>query len=128
MALDVNSYFDYGNADAMADDSLIDQYQRFVVLSAGGQFAVATTGADANVFGVLRDNVAVGEVPPVRTGSIAYIFAGADVSPGDFITNDTTGRARVAVAGEAIHGQVVEKGGSVGDEIKVNLSLGKATA
>lgn len=128
MALDVNSYFDYGNADAMADNSLIDQFQRFVVLGAGGQFQVATTAADVNVFGVLRDNVAFGEVPPVRTGSIAYIFAGADVAAGDYITNDTTGRAVVAQVGQAIHGQVVEKGGSVGQEVKVNLSLGKATA
>lgn len=128
MALDVNSYFDYGNADAMADDSLIDKAQRFVVLSAGGQFAVATTAADAAVFGVLRDNVAKGEVPPVRTGSIAYVTAGGPVAAGDFITNDATGAAVVATTGQAIHGQVVEKGGVAGEEVKVNLSLGKATA
>lgn len=122
MAMDVNSYFDYGTANYAADDSLADAKQLFVTYD-GDQFAVATTPADASVFGVLRDGVDQGEVPPVRTGSITYIFAGDTVAAGDYITNDATGRAVVATTGQIIHGQVLEVGGEAGDEIKINLFL-----
>lgn len=127
MAMDVNSYFDYGTADRAADNSLAEAYQTFVVLQANGQFAVATTPADSTVFGVLRDNVSEGEVPPVRTGSVAYVFAGGTVAAGDFITNDATGRAVVAQSGEAALGQVLETGGEAGDEVKIKLFLSAQT-
>lgn len=127
MAMDVNSYFDYGTADHAADNSLSEAYQRFVVLQANGQFAVADTAADSNVFGVLRDNVFQGESPAVRTGSITYVFAGGEVSVGDYVTNDAEGRAVVATTGQVVLGQCIDFGGTTDSEIKIKMFLDRAT-
>lgn len=124
MAMDVNSYFDYGTANVAADDSLADAGQLFVVLGSNGQFSVATTAADSSVFGVLREGVPAGIAPAVRTGSITYVTAGSALSAGDYVTNDTSGQAVVATTGQIILGQVLEGGAAAeGDEVKINLML-----
>lgn len=123
MAMDINSYFDYGTADVVADDSLVDAGQLFVTLGTDGQFAVATTPADATVFGVLREGVPSGLAPAVRTGSITYVFAGEALTAGMYVTNDAEGKAVEATTGQIIHGQVLEGGAAADEEVKINLFL-----
>jgi hypothetical protein len=123
LMFDINSYFDYGTADWASTNDLAEAYGLFVKLGSDGQFSVATTAADEGVTGVLRDNTPEGYVPPVRTGSVTYVFAGSDLAVGDYVTNDAEGKAVKANSGQIVLGQVLDVGVAAGQEAKINLIL-----
>jgi len=118
---DINSYNDYGTADWATSDALAEAYGLFVVLQPDGQFAVASTAADPNVTGVLRDNCLEGEAPAVRTGDITYVWAEEDLPVGTYVTNTDTGTMRAADGGEIVLGQVIDKDVAAGEEGKILL-------
>lgn len=121
MALDVNAYADYGNLDFAKDDTFINTKQVFVELWADGQVHLPTSDASTKILGVLRDTTAKGEVPVVRRNGTAYVTAGADLTVGDFVTNDSKGQAIVAKTGQIVLGEVLDKGVKAGKEAKINL-------
>lgn len=123
MALDVNPFADYGNLDFATTDNFKGTYQVFVELGSDGQLAKVSAAASKNVFGVLRDPVATGEAPAVRTHHTTYIFAGADLKVGDYVTNDAEGKAVPAKEGEIVLGQVLDNGAKANQEAKIILLL-----
>lgn len=125
MALDVNSYNDYGTSAAAKTDELKDVRQLFVELQPDGQFKLATTPASPNVFGVLRDFAPKGLAPAVRIGSVTYVTAGGPLNIGDYVTNDAKARAVVATAGQVVLGQVIQRSVKENDEATIIL-LGQA--
>lgn len=123
MALDVNPFADYGNLDFATTDNFKDIYQVFVELGTNGQIAKVSAPASNKVYGVLRDTCRIGETPAVRTHYVTYIFAGADLKVGEYVTNDAEGKAVPAKEGEPVLGQVLEINAKAGKEAKINLLL-----
>lgn len=130
MALDIDPVHDYGNFNHATDNALEDAQGKFVVVSEDGDVLV-NTEAGTKSFGVLRRGVTVGFVPPVRrAGGMAYVrkAAGYDPKIGDQVTNDATGAAVAAAAGNVIAGVVVDTVSGADDEVRVLLASGSEVA
>lgn len=106
-------------AKAAADLSSAENH--LVRLSAANTINIASLSTDSGLVGILLNKPQSGEA-----GSVAYlgtgrVVAGAAVSAGAHITNNSSGRAVAVASGGMACGRVLEAAGADGDVVDVVL-------
>lgn len=101
---------------------------RIVRLSATGQAEQATAAAD-RVIGASPDlAVVAGERVDVFMSGVAYLTAGAAITPGALVMSDASGRAITAAAAAGVNvravGVALEAAGAAGDVIACLMEPG----
>lgn len=79
----------------------------FVKLDTSGGAVICTQGDEA--IGVVQEGGLAGDpVPVCRPGAMTKVLCGATVTPGQYVSSDSTGRAVAATSGAHFLGQVVQ--------------------
>jgi hypothetical protein len=88
---------------------------------ANGESAFNLAGLGEQVAGVISEGKAVGLHTSVDTGNQLKVVAGATITPGQFVSSDANGAARVAAAGHVIAAQSIN-GAAAGELLEIDMT------
>ena len=94
------------------------QYKIVKLASTAGQVIVAAANTD-KIIGAVQNDPAAGEPADICAIGVGKVQAQANVAFGDWLTSDTTGRAKATTsASDIILGQALEAASAAGDIVQ----------
>ena len=95
------------DAKASAVDLTGKEYRFAKRVNDGGESKFALAGLGEQVAGVISEGKPVGQHTSVDTGNQLKVVASAQINPGQFVSSDANGAARVAAATHTIAAQAI---------------------